>query len=130
NFTDNGVIDYTDVVKRSINKEKVLNKFLRKGDIIIEKSGGAPNKPVGRVVYFEGEENRYLFNNFTSVLRVNNPLCDPKYLFYILYFKYKKGYTWAFQNKTTGIANLKLQKFITETEVTIPSMKEQKRRVN
>ena len=52
NFTDSGFIDYTEVVRRSIELKKVEAKALRDGDILIEKSGGSDTKPVGRVVFY------------------------------------------------------------------------------
>ena len=82
NFTNEGIIDYSNVVTRCIEKKNIENKFLRYGDIILEKSGGSDKQPVGRVVFFEGEEKKYLFNNFTGLLRVENKdRWLPKYLF-------------------------------------------------
>lgn len=118
NFTNIGVVNYKNVITRIVDANKAKEKFLRKGDIIIEKSGGSPSQPVGRVVFFEGEDNKYLCNNFTSVLRVkdkNNYY--NKYLFYHLFLNYKMGATRKFQNKTTGILNLKLDRYIKETEI-------------
>ena len=60
NFTNEGVVDYKNVVTRTITKKNIEEKFLRKGDIIIEKSGGSDKFPVGRVIYFEGEDNEVL----------------------------------------------------------------------
>lgn len=54
NFTNNGTIDYSNVVTRTIDAKKMKEKYLINGDIIIEKSGGSPAQPVGRVVFFEG----------------------------------------------------------------------------
>ena len=56
NFTNDGVVDYNDVVTRKIAKKNMDSKYLRHGDIIIEKSGGSDKQPVGRVIYFEGPE--------------------------------------------------------------------------
>ena len=50
NFRNDGKIDLTEVVKRNIDKKKIIQKQLLYGDTIIEKSGGSPNQPVGRVV--------------------------------------------------------------------------------
>ena len=111
NFTNEGVILYKNVVTRIIRDKNLQNKYLRYGDILIEKSGGSDKQPVGRVVYFEGEENKYLFNNFTSILRVKDPDgCNQKYLFYFLYSNYLFGGTRKYENKTTGIHNLKLDR--------------------
>lgn len=97
NFTNEGFVNYKNVVTRSILKKNIAEKYLRHGDVIIEKSGGSDKQPVGRVIFFEGEENKYLFNNFTGLLRVQNPEeWLPKYVFYALYAYYRNGGTRAF----------------------------------
>ncbi|MBS4828794.1 MAG: restriction endonuclease subunit S [Firmicutes bacterium] len=118
NFTNEGVVNYNDVVTRTITKKNIDDKFLRKGDIIIEKSGGSDKFPVGRVIYFDGEEKTYLFNNFTGLLRVKNQdVWYPRYVFYSLYANYKRGGTRAFENKTTGLHNLKTDDYVSRYEV-------------
>lgn len=118
NFTNIGVIDYRNVVTRSIIKKNLDEKFLRDGDIIIEKSGGSDKFPVGRVVYFDGEEKRFLFNNFTGVLRVKDKdVWYPRYVFYALYENYRRGGTRPFENKTTGLHNLKIDDYVSRYEV-------------
>lgn len=118
NFTNIGVIDYRNVVTRSISKKNLDEKFLRDGDIIIEKSGGSDKYPVGRVVYFDGEEKRFLFNNFTGVLRVKDKgIWYPRYVFYSLYENYRRGGTRPFENKTTGLHNLKIDDYVSYYEV-------------
>ncbi len=113
NFTNSGVISFEEIVKREINSQKVSRKKLLDGDIIIEKSGGSPSQPVGRVVYFENPDgNIYLCNNFTTVLRSDNKKVNSKYLFYLLYNSYQRGSVLEFQNKTTGILNLKLERYL------------------
>ena len=107
NFTNDGIIDYSNVITRTITKKNIADKFLRKGDIIIEKSGGSDNQPVGRVVYFDNDENKYLFNNFTGLLRVKDTTkWLPKYIFYSLFANYQSGGTRRYENKTTGLHNL------------------------
>lgn len=118
NFTNEGIVDLTNVVTRKINKNNIEYKYLRKGDIIIEKSGGSDKQPVGRVVYFDGPENIYLFNNFTVLLRIKNrKKWLPKYIFYSLYFNYRKGGTRRFENKTTGLHNLKIDDYVSKYDV-------------
>lgn len=114
NFTNEGVVNYNDVVTRTITKKNIEEKFLRKGDIIIEKSGGSDKFPVGRVIYFDGDDNKYLFNNFTGLLRVKDQeTWYPRYVFYSLFANYKRGGTRAFENKTTGLHNLKTDDYNT-----------------
>ncbi|MDO4439327.1 MAG: hypothetical protein Q4B86_07830, partial [Eubacteriales bacterium] len=118
NFTNEGVIDYSNLVTRTITKKKIEDKYLRKGDIIIEKSGGSDKQPVGRVVYFDGPENTYLFNNFTGLLRIKNQtVWYPRYVFYSLFSNYRKGGTRPFENKTTGLHNLKTDDYVSRYEV-------------
>ena len=118
NFTNDGVVNYKDVITRKITKKNISDKFLRKGDIIIEKSGGSDKQPVGRVIYFEGDESTYLFNNFTGLLRVKDTSkWIPKYVFYSLFFNYQKGGTRSFENKTTGLHNLKTDIYISSFDV-------------
>lgn len=118
NFTNEGVINYANVVTRKINKKNIEEKYLKSGDIIIEKSGGSDKQPVGRVVFYEESDPKYLFNNFTGLLRVKDQeKWNPKYVFYSLFSNYKKGGTRAYENKTTGLHNLKLDQYISQHEV-------------
>lgn len=126
NFTNEGKVNYDDIALRKIDRSKKENKLLKKGDIIIEKSGGTPTTPVGRVVYFEGEENRYFVNNFTAILRAKKK-CNSKYLFYLLFYFHKVGLVLKYQNKTTGIINLKLKDYLKRTHVELPDSAEQEK---
>ncbi len=126
NFTNEGVVDYSNVVTRTITKKNIDEKFLQKGDIIIEKSGGSDKFPVGRVIYFDGDENTYLFNNFTGLLRVKDKKAwYPRYVFYSLFANYRRGGTRAFENKTTGLHNLKTDDYVLRYEVAEVDVSEQ-----
>ena len=119
NFTNEGIVDYSNVVTRNIVKKGIEEKYLRNGDIIIEKSGGSDKQPVGRVIYFDGPERTYLFNNFTGLLRVKNQeKWHPQYVFYSLFSNYRSGGTRTFQNKTTGLHNLKTDDYVSSFNVT------------
>lgn len=118
NFTDTGVINFANVVLRDIPTKNLSKKFLRPGDIIIEKSGGSDTKPVGRVVYFDSEENKYLINNFTGLLRVvDQTKWYPRYVFYALFANYSFGGTRQYENKTTGLHNLKLDQYLNSFDI-------------
>lgn len=126
NFTNEGIVDYSNVVTRTIQKKNIDAKYLRKGDIIIEKSGGSDKQPVGRVIYFDGPESTYLFNNFTGLLRVKNQaVWLPRYVFYSLFHNYRKGGTRPFESKTTGLHNLKTDDYISRYEVLEAPISEQ-----
>ena len=130
NFTDDGIIDYSDVVTRDIDKNKIGEKELRFGDIIIEKSGGSDSKPVGRVVMYDKCDKNYICNNFTSVLRRKSNFIDNDFLFLFLFYCYHNGKTKLYDHKTTGIHNLKLQEYLDNTTIKIPPMEIQKQFVD
>lgn len=117
NFTNSGKLDLTDVVTRSISEKKIERKKIRKYDTILERSGGTTDNPVGRVVLFE-EDEQYLCNNFTQVLRFKK--VDPIFAFYSLFYFYhtNKIVVRSMGSKTTGIQNLNMSKYL---EIGIPN---------
>ena len=129
NFTNEGRINYSNgVVDRVLPDKVVTAKRLKPGDIIIEKSGGSPNQPVGRVVYFDRDDETFLCNNFTAVIRVlDHGLLWPRYLHWGLYYKHQCGDTLRYQNKTTGIINLQLRKYIETETIPLPPIDTQRK---
>lgn len=126
NFTNEGIVNYDNVVTRKISKKNISEKFLKNGDILIEKSGGSDKFPVGRVIYYDGENDKYLFNNFTGLLRIKNVTTwYPKYVFYSLFANYKRGGTRCFENKTTGLHNLKTDDYVQRYEIAELSIEKQ-----
>ncbi len=124
NFLNSGRLNLDNIVCREIDKDKNSDKILRTGDIIIEKSGGSPNQPVGRVVYFDVTDQDYFTNNFTSILRVK-PGYNSKYIFYLMKYLYDTKKVLKFQNQTTGIINLKLADYLNKTKVNIEIIENQ-----
>lgn len=124
NFKNNGSLDYTNIVTRDIDEDKLKKKKLLRGDIILERSGGTSDNPVGRVVYFD-VDGLYLCNNFTQVLRSKESI-NSKYLFYNLYYYYQdhKSEVRSMGSQTTGIQNLSLTKYY-EVEIPVPPMEKQ-----
>ena len=131
NFCDDGQINFGDIAYRDIPLDKANKKYIKPGDIIIEKSGGTDKKPVGRVVYCENcfEGKKVLCNNFTQILRVNSSVSNPRYVFYLMYFRYNIGIPEHFQNKTTGIRNLQIKAYL-DDYVSITDYDEQSRVVS
>lgn len=124
NFQNNGHIDYSDVIVRYIEQKKIEKKCLRTGDIILERSGGTKDNPVGRVVLFEAE-GEYMFNNFTQLLRPIKSV-NPYYLFFYLHTSYNadKASMRAMASQTTGIQNLNMTDYMAK-EIPLPSLEEQ-----
>jgi len=113
NFNNDGTISFKDVAELNVEEKSFKDREIIKGDIILERSGGGPTQPVGRVVFFEKSDKfRYSFSNFTSRIRVTNELkIFPKFLFYFLFYFYYQGKTNDIQNRTTGIRNLDFSKY-------------------
>ncbi len=106
NFGPDGRIDFSDVAVIPVEARHIERKRLRPGDIVIERSGGGPKQPVGRVVMFEGD-GTFCFSNFTSRLRVEDrDRVEPDYLLFWLLDFHLSGQTRRLQRRTTGIRNL------------------------
>ena len=124
NMTYEGRIDFSDICIRNIPYKEAENNFLKKGDLIIEKSGGTKTHSVGYVNIFEGEDDKYVCNNFILPLRPNTELVFPKYLFWQLHGMYEAGRFSDCYNKTTGIQNLQKKTYFSK-EINLPSKEEQ-----
>jgi len=126
NFTNSGKIDTSNIAHLQVEKRHFEDRDLQKGDIIVENSGGGPTQPVGRVAFFDiNDNNKYSFSNFTSRLRVNNKGIIPEFLFYILRNLYQKGATEKLQNRTSGIRNLN-KKAYQELKIPLPPLEVQR----
>jgi len=127
NFTkdcelDDSNIAYLDVEKSQFEKRKLLY-----GDIVLEKSGGGPKQPVGRVVVFDKENGNFSFSNFTSVIRIKDKnQIDFRYLHKYLFFIYGSGITEKMQSRSTGIRNLKFDEY-KKIEIPLPPLPTQQR---
>ena len=107
NFTREGALDDSDIAYLDIEAKKFEKRRLQFGDIILEKSGGGPKQPVGRVALFDKAEGDFSFSNFTAALRVRDPHdLDFRFLHKLLYWTYVSGVTEGMQSHSTGIRNL------------------------
>ena len=127
NFAKDGTLDDTDIAYLDVEAKKFSKRRLQFGDIILEKSGGGPKQPVGRVVLFDKAQGDFSFSNFTSAIRVNQPATlDPTYLHRYLHWVYLSGRTEAMQSHSTGIRNLNGDAYKAIT-VAFPPIAEQRR---
>ena len=86
-------------------KEASKDKFLEKGNIIIEISGGSPTQSTGRVAFLENIDREVVCSNFCRALKIKKEY-SPKYVFYLLQNIYNSGVFFYFESKTSGIKNL------------------------
>lgn len=126
NFTKDCQMRLDDLAILDVEKKKMDARKLQKGDIVVEKSGGGPKQPVGRVILFNLEDTDYSFCNFTSALRIKDrSIILPEYLYKYLVFLYFDGATEAFQSNLVGFRNLDFKGYLS-LEIRYPSLNEQK----
>lgn len=125
NLRGNGLLDLEDIAWRSFPPRKLEEKQLLSGDILLERSGGGPKQPVGRVAYFNAN-GTYSFSNFMQCLRPNASVCDAKFLVYELWKFHQSGGTEALQQATTGIRNLQYRDYLARV-IPLPSVPEQRK---
>ena len=110
NFHKSGNLDFENVAELDVEIKQFNTRQLKFGDIILEKSGGGPNQPVGRVCLFEKKNEKFSLSNFTCALRVKNENeLNYKYLYYFLRYLYMSGETEKIQKNSTGIRNLQIK---------------------
>ena len=127
NFTKDGFLDDSNIAYLEVEIKQYSTRKLYAGDLILEKSGGGPKQPVGRVILFDEEKGEFSFSNFTSIIRVRDrSTLLPKYLHKVLHFFYLSGVTESMQKNSTNIRNLQLKEY-KEIEVPVPPIAEQKR---
>lgn len=123
-FLPDGSLSYETAVRLALNEQQVNKSTLKVGDILLERSGGGPNNPVGRVAYFENS-GRYCFGNFVTRLRVAISGIDSRFLFYYLYYFHMSGGTEQLQTQTTNIRNLRFKEYL-ETLIPLPPLARQR----
>ena len=125
NFTKDFNLDYSKIALIDVEVSSFAKRSLMAGDLIVEKSGGSDKYPVGRAILYEGPDNEYSFSNFTMVLRPKEVnIINSKYLYYSLMNRYLKGAMRTMQTQTTGLHNLILDKFMSQT-IALPPIEEQ-----
>ena len=127
NFTKDFKLDYSNIEYIDVEQRTFAKRHLENGDLIVEKSGGSDNNPVGRTILYEGKSGVFSFSNFTMVLRMRyNDTILSKYLYYCILAKYQTGAMRLMQTQTTGLHNLILDKFLLMS-ICLPPLYEQRR---
>jgi len=127
NITKDGKLDDTNIAYLYVEKKQFENRKLLYGDIILEKSGGGPKQPVGRVIIFNKREEEFSFSNFTTAIRIKNKkVLDFNFLHKFLFLSYISGITESMQSHSTGIRNLDSKSY-KNIEIPLPPFGEQLR---
>jgi type I restriction enzyme S subunit len=72
--------------------ENQHNRMLKKGDILIEKSGGGEKQPVGRAIIYDNEIGKAVCSNFIGKITLYKSKVIPKFVVYYLSNLYSKSY--------------------------------------
>jgi len=128
NFTNEGFLTFEEVVHIKLTERQVNKGRLHRGDILLERSGGGPNKPVGRVCIFTETptDEIYCFGNFITVLRPLFVNLDVWFIFNYLHWVYISGMTEQLQTQTTNIRNLRFKEYM-DIFIPLPPLEEQRR---
>ena len=127
NFTKDFQLDYSKIEYIDVEQRAFNQRHLKNGDLVVEKSGGSDNNPVGRAILYEGKDALYSFSNFTMVLRIiHKEMITSKFLYYTILAKYKQGVMRQMQTQTTGLHNLILEKYLA-MPIFLPPLSEQMR---
>ena len=93
--------------------------------MLLESSGGGPEKPVGRVALFNERNSPHLCSNFFRALRPDPKEVDPAFLAWRLQKLWRSSTILALQQQTTGIINLKFADYL-NARLSIPPLPEQR----
>lgn len=108
--------------RRSLDLGQASEHLLRRGDVLLEKSGGGDQSPVGFAVTFDGA-NRSVCSNFVAALRVAEGVC-PRFAALTMAAFYRAGRNVPYIKQATGIQNLDGLGYLAQA-VRIPGIAEQ-----
>jgi type I restriction enzyme S subunit len=112
NFTDRGLLKFTDVATRGFAARKAEAMGLRADDLLLERSGGGPTQPVGRIGFVSRDLPGYWFSNFVQLLRPNRDKIDPEFLGWVLFELNRCGIVERLQHQTTQMRNLDFRDYL------------------
>jgi restriction endonuclease S subunit len=102
-------LDNSRVKYRNIKTDKLNKMDIQPSDLLIEKSGGSPDQPVGRIAFLTEsivESNTLCYSNFIHKIKLDNSKVIPEYVYFFLKTMYNIGFTESMQSQTNGIRNL------------------------
>lgn len=110
---ENSRVKYRKYTKKTY--EKILLKL---DDILVEKSGGSDDQPVGRAAIIDHEALKkapLAYSNFIHKLIVNTDIVRADYLYEYLTLMHNIKVTEVMQTQTNGIRNLIMSEYFNQT---------------
>ncbi|MPM02562.1 hypothetical protein SDC9_48811 [bioreactor metagenome] len=117
------VID--DLTTRNIPLIKQRDYLLKRGDLLIEKSGGGDKNPVGFVAIYN-HNIPAVYANFMAKISLRDEIAKSKFVKYMCATIYNKRIHLDSVNQTTGIQNLASDVYF-KRNIAIPGIIEQKK---
>jgi type I restriction enzyme S subunit len=106
NFTNDGQLDFSDIARRYFPKIQADQFGLLKGDLLVERSGGGPEQPVGRIGFIESDMPGTTVSNFVQVIRPNAARVNASFLGWALFELQRTGIVERVQQQSTQMRNL------------------------
>ena len=113
NLTKEGRLDVTDVAIRALSPLKARMLAPKRGDILLERSGGGPGQPVGRVGFVEDDMAGHAFSNFLQLIRADADRVNSRFLGWVLYRINQTGRIVRLEQQTTQMRNLNFRDYLT-----------------
>lgn len=128
NFTNDGQLDFSDIARRYFPTIQADQFGLLKGDLLVERSGGGPEQPVGRIGFIESDMPGTTVSNFVQVLRPDAEKVDANFLGWALFELQRTGIVERVQQQSTQMRNLNWRDY---QRLTLPWPKiEEQRRIS
>ncbi|POH60305.1 restriction endonuclease subunit S [Arthrobacter glacialis] len=122
-------VDLSLSTERSLSAKRAKIRSLELGDIVLERSGGSPTQPVGRVIRMNATEANVVPSDFMRLLRPDPAVVDSALAFWIMWALYRADASLPYQKFTTGIRNLNISDYLSGVSVRIPSTRDEQFRI-
>ncbi len=122
----NGKSNPSTAAVRSVSAKQLASRKLNTGDLVLEKSGGGPNTPVGRVALIEELPEDFICSNFMLLMRPDESVVQSRYLHHFLTYLHLTGQTIPLQSSSTNIRNINTPDYM-QIEVPLPLLDVQNR---
>lgn len=117
-------VNAEDLTIRRVKESKLQGRLVNKRTLLIEKSGGGEQRPVGRVVLGRSLSIDAICSNFIAKADCGAGL-DPVFAAFLLDAAYNSGINNAHIQQTTGIQNLRVSHYL-NSKFAFPSVLAQK----
>ena len=128
NFNGRGTLDINGAAVRYFSRAQSDRLALNERDILLERSGGGPTQPVGRIGVIAQNLKGYWFSNFVQLLRPDASAIDPNLLSWLLLRLHQSGVVERLQHQTTQMRNLDFRDYL-RVYLPVPTQPDEQRAI-